>query len=390
MFLTVVGAPAMSMTSHTIKADDAQKKKRRRIALGVVGAAATLAAGAVAYKNRGNISTTFNQMRGKSTTATATAKSAQTKDTQNKTTSPERRGAIKQVKTDNKPMETKPATATNPVAAPIASKAQAPTKTEAQGQAPAAPAPANASQSEAPQTRPLLSNSQSTKGAIYNEKGVGVSNKAPKEAQPRAPKDSTNKAQAPAAQGQAPAAPAPAPAPAPASAPQSNAPQTRPKTFEEMKRDGDLVYSEKGVVGNKNAPQAPKFDPEKMQKKPNIAKQDSTKTTQAPAPAAPAPAPAQEPAAPAPAKSLAEQLQEAKTKLKPVPQQDPAAGNAAAAEKKRAAELRKETPEMKNLRQNIEARQKQAAEAEAAKALRKAEKEKAKAAAAEAAAAAAK
>jgi len=327
MFLTVVGAPAMSMTSHTIKADDAQKKKRRKIALGVAAGAATIAAGAVAYKNRANISKSFNQIRGKSATATT----AQTKNTQTKTTSPERRGATKQVKTDNKPMETKPATAPN-TTVPVST---VPTNSK------------TASQSEAPQTRPLLSNSKSTEGAIYNEKGVGVSNKAPKGAQPRAPKDSTNKTQAPKNT----EAPAPAPAPtktevqAPASAPQSEAPQTRPKTFAEMKRDGDLVYNAQGAAGNKNAPQAPKFDPEKMQKRPNIAKPDATKES-APAPA---PEPVKSPPVPAQSQSLEQQLQEAQAKLKKAPPQQETAARKAAEEAQKMAELQRKQDSGKKL-----------------------------------------
>jgi hypothetical protein len=277
MFLTVVGATPMSMTSHTIKADDAKENKGMRLLGGLAAGAATVAAGAAAYKYRKNIGNTFNQMRGKPTTAkttdTATAKPAQTKDTQTKTTSPERRDAIKQVKTENKPMETKPETATNPVAAPIAPKTEAP-----------APAP----DVKAPPFKP------------------------------------------------------------------DHPGQKSPEVQAEIDaRRARMAAKKTGGVNNQEAP--------------------------APAPEAPAQS-----------KSLAEQLQEAQAKLKTVDQKEIAAGNAAAAEKKRAAELRKETPEMKNLRQNIEARQKQAAEAEAAKALRKAEKEKAKAAAAEAAAAAAK
>jgi len=97
-----------------------------------------------------------------------------------------------------------------------------------------------------------------------------------------------------------------------------------------MERDGELAYDARGAVGNKNAPQAPKFDPEKMQKRPNIAKQDATKES-APAPApAPAAAP-QEPAAPAPAKTLAQQLEEQGAKLKPLPPKETAARNAAPA-----------------------------------------------------------
>ncbi len=322
IFLTVVGAPAMSMTSHTIKANDAKKKKRRRIIGGLAAGVATLAAGAAAYKYRNNISKAAYQMRGKPATATATAKPAQTKDTQTKHTSSERRDAIKQVKTDNKPMETKPETTTNNTV-PVPT---VPTNSK------------TASQSEAPQNRRLLSNSQSTEGAIYGEKGVGVSNKAPKGAQPRAPKDSTNKTQAPTKTA----------VQAPASAPQSEASQTRAKTRAEMERDGDLVYNAQGAAGNKNAPQAPKFDPEKMQKRLNIAKPDATKTTQVP----------KNTEAPAPAKTMEQQLQEAQAKMKKVDKEKLAAGNAAAAEKKRAAEVSKQTPQQKNLQQQLAARKK--------------------------------